>query len=221
MDAFEINLENYKDQLVDIALVSNFNGESIIEVDEIVRTQFERIGFKVSGNRMIRGGVISPMSREKAERVLFYNHNLHQDSRYPNETAALESILEIRDDFALRGRCEMYRVDLKSMAASQRLHTGINLRNHNTYAPLRYFQKLLTIRDTPVEELQGVDEENIDSLLEAMDFFETNSDPKLFMDRNDMKRSEFRKLIRPLIRNGYIIQDFREGFKKQNQIISF
>ena len=83
----------------------------------------------------------------------------------------------------------MYRVDLKSMAASERLHTGINLRNHNTYAPLRYFQKLLSIRDLPVEGLQGVDEENIDSLIEALEFFDSNSDPKLFMDRNDMKRA--------------------------------
>ena len=218
MDAFEIYLENYKDQLVDIALISNFNGEPIIDCDEIVKKQFERIGFSVSGNRMIRGGVISPMSREKAERVLFYNHNLHQDSRMPNETSALTSISEIRDDFALRGRCEMYRVDLKSMAASERLHTGINLRNHNTYAPLRYFQKLLSIRDLPVEGLQGVDEENIDSLIEALEFFDSNSDPKLFMDRNDMKRAQFRKLIRPLIRNGYIIQDYREGFKTVNKI---
>ena len=218
MDSFETYLDNYKDQLVDIALISNFNGEPIIDSDEIVKEQFERIGFKISGNRMIRGGVISPMSREKAERVLFYNHNLHQDSRMPNETSALTSISEIRDDFALRGRCEMYRVDLKSMAASERLHTGINLRNHNTYAPLNYFQKLLSIRDTDLYDLQGVDEDNYDSLLEALEFFDKNSDPKLFMDRNDMKRSEFRKLIRPLIRNGYIIQDYREGFKTVNKV---
>ncbi len=218
MDAFEIYLDNYKDQLVDIALVSNFNGEPIIDTDEIVQSQFKRIGFAISGNRMIRGGVISPISREKSERVLFHNHNLHQDSRYPNETAALESIMEIRDDFALRGRCEMYRVDLKSMAASQRLHTGINLRNHNTYAPLSYFKKLLTIRDINIKDLDGVDFDNIDSLLEALEYFETNSDPKLFMDRNDMKRSEFRKLIRPLVRNGYILQDFREGFKTVNKL---
>jgi len=218
MDSFEIYLDNYRDQLVDIALISNFNGEPIIDADEIVREQFERIGFSVSGNRMIRGGVISPMSREKAERILFYKHNLHQDSRLSNETSALSSISEIRDDFALRGRCEMYRVDLKSMAASQRLHTGINLRNHNTYAPLKYFQKLLTMRDLSVEELQGVTDENIDYLYEAIDFFNLNSDPKLFMDRNHMKRAEFRKLIRPLIRNGYIIQDYREGFKTVNML---
>ena len=218
VDSFEIYLDNYRDQLVDIALLSNFNGEPIIDADEIVREQFERIGFKISGNRMIRGGVISPMSREKAERVLFYKHKLHQDSRMPNETSALESILEIRDDFALRGRCEMYRVDLKSMAASQRLHTGINLRNHNTYAPLSYFQKLLTMRGLSVEELQGVNDENIDYLYDAIDFFDENSDPKLFMDRNHMKRAEFRKVIRPLIRNGYIIQDFREGFKTVNML---
>jgi ATP-dependent Lhr-like helicase len=218
MDSFEIYLDNYRDQLVDIALLTNFNGESIIDVDEIVREQFERIGFSVSGNRMIRGGVISPIPREKVERVLFHNHNLHQDSRLPNESSALESISEVRDDFALRGRCEMYRVDLKSMAASQRLHTGINLRNHNSYAPLNYFRKLLTMRDLNVEELDGVTDENIDSLYEALDFFNSNSNPKLFMDRNDMKRSEFRKLIRPLIRNGYIIQDYREGFKTVNKL---
>ena len=218
MDSFEIYLDNYRDQLVDIALLSNFNGEPIIDADDIVKKQFERIGFSVSGNRMIRGGVISPMSRESVERTLFYKHNLHQDSRMPNETSALERISEIRDDFALRGRCEMYRVDLKSMAASQRLHTGINLRNHNTYAPLNYFQKLLTMRGLSVEELQGVTDENIDYLFEAIDFFDVNSDPKLFMDRNDMKRAEFRKVIRPLIRNGYIIQDYREGFKTVNMV---
>ena len=66
--------------------------------------------------------------------------------------------------------------------------------------------------------MQGVDEENIDSLIEALEFFDSNSDPKLFMDRNDMKRAQFRKLIRPLIRNGYIIQDYREGFKTVNKL---
>ena len=216
IDSFEIYLDNYRDQLVDIALLSNFNGEPIIDADEAVKAQFERIGFNISGNRMIRGGVISPMSREKAERSLFHKHNLHQDSRMPNETSALESISEIRDDFALRGRCEMYRVDLKSMAASQRLHTGINLRNHNTYAPLSYFQKLLTMRNLDIEDLPGVSDENIDYLYDAIDFFDINSNPKLFMDRNDLKRAEFRKVIRPLVRNGYIIQDFREGFKTVN-----
>ena len=37
MDAFEIYLENYKRSTVDIALISNFNGEPIIDCDEIVK----------------------------------------------------------------------------------------------------------------------------------------------------------------------------------------
>ena len=33
------------------------------------------------------------------------------------------------------------------------------------------------------------------------------------MERNAMSRSEFRKLVSPLVRSGHLIQDYRGGFK--------
>ena len=59
---------------------------------------------------MIRGGIVDPQPREIAERALFHRHHLHQNSRLENEIQALESVQEIRDDFGLRGRAEVYRV---------------------------------------------------------------------------------------------------------------
>ena len=58
------------------------------------------------------------MPRKKINRILFHHHSLHQKTRHENETIALDHLDELRDDFALRGRCEMFRVDLKSMAAA-------------------------------------------------------------------------------------------------------
>ena len=87
-----------------------------------MRDGLERIGFKQVGERMIRGGVVDPQPREIAERALFHQHHLHQETRHENETLALRKIKEIRDDFALRGRCEVFRTNLKSMASANRLH---------------------------------------------------------------------------------------------------
>ncbi len=202
-ESFEIFLDNYRDQLVDVAVLTNFNGEPILDQEETTIQAFEEIGFKKAGNRMIRGGVIDPKPREIAERALFYQHHLHQKSRLPNETMAVKNVAEIRDDFALRGRCEMYRVDLKSMVAAEQLHMGINLRGHQVWAPYKYFQKLLTLRGLEPDP----------ELLDILDFFGENSDPKLFMERHAMSRTEFRKLIRPLIRSGHLVQDYREGFR--------
>ena len=112
-------------------------------------------------------------------------------------------LTEIRDDFALRGRCELYRVDLKSMASANRLHQGVNLRGHQVWSTYEHFQNLLAIRGEPPE----------DELWDIIDFFSSNSDPNLFKERHALTQSEFRKLIQPLIRTGHIVQDFRGGFR--------
>ena len=204
-EQFERLLENYRDTLVDVALLTNFNGESISLADDTTKKAFEDIGFRFvgDGERMMRGGVMDPRPPKESIRALFYNNNLHQDTRSENETLAVVKIAEVRDDFALRGRCEMYRVDLKSMATASQLHQGTNLRSHRVYAPYAHFQRLLTIRN------QEPDEE----LLDVLDFFSENSDPQLFMDRHAMTRSAFRKLAQPLIRSGHLVQDYRGGFR--------
>ncbi len=201
-DSFEMMLDNHKDQLVDVAVISQFNGEPISELDENTTLALQKIGFKVAGERMIRGGVVDPQPREIAERALFHKQHVHQLTRLENETIAMNVIPEIRDDFALRGRCELYRVDLKSMASAHRLHKGINLRGHQVWASYDHFSTLLAIRGgEPDEELWDV-----------LEFFGSNSDPSLFMERHAMKRAAFRKLIQPLLRTGHIVQDYRGGF---------
>jgi hypothetical protein len=204
-DAFDILLDNYKDTLVDVAVLHNFNGEQIHDCDENIQAIVERLGFRSMGDnlRYIRGGVVDPRPRSLAMRSLFYEHRLHQHSRSENETIAIQFVPEVRDNFALRGRCEMYRVDLKSMAASQQLHLGTNLRNHQVWASYKHFQRLLRIRNQPPDE----------ELLDVLEFFSGHSDPQIFMDRYAMKRAEFRKLVQPLIRTGHVVQDYRGGFK--------
>ena len=203
--AFETFLENYKDTLVDVAVLHNFNGEPIHDCDENIRNAMERIGFRSMGddNRYIRGGVLDSRPYNEVLRVLFYEHRLHQKTRLENETLAIEHVPEVRDGFALRGRCEMYRVNLKSMAAAHRLHLGTNLRNHQVWASFWHFQRLLAIRNTEPDE----------DLLDVLQFFEGHSDPKVFMDRYAMKRAEFRKLAQPLVRSGHLVQDYRGGFR--------
>jgi hypothetical protein len=156
---------------------------------------------------MIRGGVVDPQPREIAERALFHRHNLHQKTRMENEVMALREVTEIRDDFALRGRCELYRVDLKSMASANRLHQGINLRGHQVWATYEHFQNLLAIRGEPFDE----------DLWDIVEFFSSNTDPNLFKERHALTQSEFRKLVQPLIRSGHIVQDFRGGFRTVQQ----
>ena len=116
--------------------------------------------------------------------LLFYNNNLHQDTRSENETLAVGKIAEVRDDFALRGRCEMYRVDLKSMATANQLHQGTNLRSHRVYAPYAHFQRLLTIRN------QEPDEELLDVLVS----FSEDVDARLFMRMHSITGSASCKL---------------------------
>ncbi len=202
-DAFHILLDNHADQLVDVAVLTNVNSEPISELSAPMRSGLERIGFKQVGERMIRGGVVDPQPREIAERALFHKHHLHQETRHENETLALKTIKEIRDDFALRGRCEVFRTNLKSMASANRLHKGVNMRGHQVWAPYEHFETLLTIRGIPPE----------DDLVDIVDFFSTQSDPNLFKERHALTQSEFRKLVQPLIRTGHIVEDFRGGFR--------
>ncbi len=209
-DAFEKLLDNWGDQLIDVAIMSAFNGEAISELDETTYGALESIGFKKAGERLIRGGIIDPKPRELAERALFFKHHLHQSSRLENETQALGTVHEIRDDFALRGRSELYRVDLKSMATAKQLHMGINLRGHQVWAPLDHFRELVSIRGLEPDE----------DLWDVLEFFDNNSDPSLFMERAAMKRAAFRKLIQPLLRSGHLVQDYRSGFKTVNPIMN-
>ncbi|MEE2747260.1 MAG: hypothetical protein VX473_02195 [Candidatus Thermoplasmatota archaeon] len=204
-EIFEILLDNYKDTLVDVSVLHAFNGEPIHDCDENIQKIVEKLGFRSMGDdqRYIRGGVVDPRPRSLALRALFHHHHLHQDTRSENETMAIAHIPEVRDDFALRGRCEMFRVDLKSMAASQQLHLGTNLRNHQVWASYKHFQRLLRMRGIEADE----------DLLDVLEFFSGHSDPKVFMDRYAMKRAGFRKLVQPLIRSGHLVQDYRGGFK--------
>ena len=209
LDEFKVTfnelLENYRDRLVDVSVIHAFNGVPVHDCDENVQQILSDLGFESmgDGDRYIRGGVVQPMPRKQINRSIFHHHSLHQKSRHENETMALEHLNELRDDFALRGRCEMYRVDLKSMAAAHRLHQGTNLRGHLVWARMSHFQKLLTIRNVSAPE----EDEDI------LQFFREHHDPTIFMERYAMKRAEFRKLISPLMRSGHLIQDYRGGFK--------
>ena len=82
----------------------------------------------------------------------------------------------------------MFRVNLDSMVAAHQLHQGSNLRGHLVWARYQHFQRLLSIRNVPVE---SEDEE-------ILQFFRDTNDPDLYMERNAMSRSEFRKLVSPL-----------------------
>ena len=200
---FEKLLANHSDQLIDVAVLSNVNGEPVSSLEGTVLEELTRIGFKPAGERLIRGGVVDPKPMEIAERALFHRHNLHQNTRLENELTALKGVREVRDDFALRGRCDIYRVDLKSMASAHRLHQGTNLRSHRVWATYEHFQRLLTIRGVEPDE----------TLLDVLEFFSTNSDPNLYKDRYALTQSQFRKIIQPLIRTGHLVQDFRGGFR--------
>lgn len=202
-DAFDLLLNNHAAQLVDVSVLSNFNGDPVTELDDVTKGSLERIGFRQTGERMIRGAVVDPQPREIAERALFHKHHLHQSTRHENEILAMKGVTEIRDDFALRGRSELYRVDLKSMASANRLHQGTNLRGHQVWASYEHFQDMLAIRNVPYDE----------ELWDIVEFFANHSDPNLFKERHALSQSEFRKLVQPLIRSGHIVQDFRGGFR--------
>lgn len=203
--AFGEMLDNYRDRLVDISVLHAFNGVPVHDCDENIQSVLADLGFSSMGDgeRYLRGGVVQPRPRSDAYRALFHHQNMHQKTRWENETIALENITELRDDFALRGRCEMYRVDLQSMASAHQLHQGTNLRHHLIWARYAHFQRLLTIRNSePPEEDMDV-----------IRFFDEHHDADLFMERHALKRSEFRKIISPLVRSGHIVQDYRGGFR--------
>ncbi|MEO2115312.1 MAG: hypothetical protein ABGX21_03230, partial [Candidatus Poseidoniia archaeon] len=198
-------LENYRDRLVDVSVLHAFNGVPVHDCDDNIQQILSELGFTSMGDevRYIRGGVVEPRSRQEINRMLFYHHSIHQNSRWENETLALENATELRDDFSLRGRCEMFRVNLDSMVAAHQLHQGSNLRGHLVWARYSHFQNLLSIRNVPTDP---EDEE-------ILQFFRDTNDPDLFMERNAMSRSEFRKLVSPLVRSGHLIQDYRGGFR--------
>ena len=204
-DTFNELLENYRDRLVDVSVMHSFNGVPVHDCDDNIQGILSELGFVSMGDgeRYIRGGIVEPRPRNEVNRLLFHTHNIHQISRWENETYALKEIDELRDDFALRGRCEMFRVDLQSMAATEQLHQGTNLRGHQVWARLPHFQRLLAIRNAPP----------IDDDLGVLEFFRNHNDPSVFMERLAMRRAEFRKLISPLVRSGHLVQDYRGGFK--------
>ncbi len=204
-ETFSSLLDNYRDRLVDVSVLHAFNGVPVHDCDEDIQQILADLDYSSMGDgeRYIRGGVVEPRSRKEVNRMLFHHHKMHQDSRLENETMALEEMRELRDDFALRGRCEMFRVNLHSMAAAHQLHQGTNLRGHQVWAKLVHFQRLLTIRNVhPAEEDEDI-----------LQFFREHHDPSIFMERHAMKRAEFRKLISPLVRSGHLVQDYRGGFK--------
>ena len=211
-DTFNDLLENYRDRLVDVSVMHSFNGVPVHDCDENIQAILSDLGFVSMGDgeRYIRGGVVEPRTRKSINRLLFHTHNIHQVSRWENETYALKEIDELRDDFALRGRCEMFRVDLQSMAATEQLHQGTNLRGHQVWARLPHFQRLLAIRNAPPE----------DDDFGILEFFRKHNDPSVFMERLAMRRAEFRKLISPLVRSGHLVQDYRGGFKTVEPIKS-
>ena len=209
---FDELLENYRDRLIDVSVIHAFNGVPVHDCDENVQQILSDLGFESMGDgeRYIRGGVVDPMPRKKINRILFHHHSLHQKTRHENETIALDHLDELRDDFALRGRCEMFRVDLKSMAAAHQLHQGTNLRGHLVWAKMPHFQRLLTIRNVQAPE----EDEDI------LQFFREHHDPTIYMERHAMRRGEFRKLISPLVRSGHLVQDYRGGFKTVEPVTS-
>ena len=117
-ETFSSLLDNYRDRLVDVSVLHAFNGVPVHDCDENIQQILTDLDYSSMGDgeRYIRGGVVEPRSRKEVNRMLFHHHKMHQDSRLENETMALEEMRELRDDFALRGRCEMFRVNLHSMA---------------------------------------------------------------------------------------------------------
>ena len=116
---------------------------------------------------MIRGGVVDPQPREIAERALFYEHHLHQDSRLENEIKAFGKVNEIRDDFGLRGRAEIFRgsglekygkrspfTTGNKLGASSVLHTNILLHYLpfvERKRPKIYSMFVITLRTTQIQ----------------------------------------------------------------------
>ena len=199
-------LDNFRDQLIDVSVLHNFNGQIIPLAPPEIQKLVESLGFipmNDQRDRYIRGGVVATREKSIIHRSLFKLHNLHQATRKENEMKAVMEMDEVRDTIALRGRCEVMRADLDAMAAANQLHQGTNLRRHLVWSSYNHFQRLLMIRNMPAPE----------ELLDVLDAFTENTDPRAYMERYAMKRAEFRKLIQPLLRSGYMVQDYRGGFK--------
>ena len=208
---FERLLENFKDQLIDVSVLHNFNATKIPDSPPEIQELVAKLGFKPMNDermRYIRGGVVETRSNHLVRRSLFHTHNLHQKTRKKNEVSAIREMDEVRDTVALRGRCEVMRADLDAMAASNQLHQGTNLRRHLVWANYDHFQRLLMIRNLPADE----------ELWHVLDAFSENTDPRAYMERFALKRAEFRKLIQPLLRSGHMVQDYRGGFKVINTL---
>ena len=72
-EAFDVLLNNHAEQLVDVAVLSGINGQPINEVEQVWRDALGSIGFKLAGERMIRGGIVETQPRNLADRALFHN----------------------------------------------------------------------------------------------------------------------------------------------------
>ena len=132
------------------------------------------------GERYIRGGVVDPMPRKKINRILFHHHSLHQKTRHENETLALDHLDELRDDFALRGRCEMFRVDLKSMAAA-RNYIKVPTSSHRLGKNATFPKVVDNPKCTGAGRRRG-----------HLAIFKEHHDLQFFMERHAMRRGEFR-----------------------------
>ena len=88
------------------------------------------------------------------------------------------------------------------MVAAHQLHQGSNLRGHLVGFVHSTFNAF-SIRNVPVES-------------EMRDTYNSSGHkcPDLYMERNAMSRSEFRKLVSPLVRSGHLIKIMR---RVQNQ----
>ena len=62
-EAFSALLDNHSDQLVDVAVLTNFNSEPVSQLNPETRKYLEDIGFKLTGERMIRGGYCRPTTK--------------------------------------------------------------------------------------------------------------------------------------------------------------
>ena len=92
-ESFGSMLENYRDRLVDISVLHAFNGVPVHDRDENIQSVLSELGFSSMGDgeRYLRGGVVEPRPRSQAYRALFHHQNLHQKTRWRNETIALST----------------------------------------------------------------------------------------------------------------------------------
>ena len=91
-ETFAELLENYRDRLIDVSVLHAFNGVPVHDCDENIQQILSELGFSSMGDgeRYIRGGVVEPRSRKEINRLLFFHHSIHQNSRWENETSTGE-----------------------------------------------------------------------------------------------------------------------------------